>query len=160
MLVAGVPPANVHAPRMTHALADGSGLDGAVSAYDAELRSAGLAMFDDGVPAFDVVLLGVGPDGHVLSVFPNSALLDDGEAWVAAIPAPTHVEPHVPRLSLTPRIIEAAGQVLVVSHGSGKAAILASVFGAERDEHRWPAQLARRENATWFLDRAAAAQLP
>jgi 6-phosphogluconolactonase len=155
-----MPPGNVHAPRMVQALADGTGLEGAVAAYDAELRAAGLPMSDAGVPAFDVVLLGVGPDGHVLSVFPNSELLDDGEAWVAAIPAPSHVEPHVPRLSLTPRIIEAAGEVLVVSHGGGKAAILASVFGSERDEHRWPAQLARRDNATWFLDRAAAAQLP
>ena len=155
-----LPPANVHAPPMTRALADGTGLEGAVAAYDAELRSAGMPQADSGVPAFDVVLLGVGPDGHVLSAFPGSPLLDDTEAWVAAVPAPTHVEPHVPRLSLTPRIIEAAGSVVVVSHGGGKAATLASVFGPERDAHRWPAQLARRDNATWFLDRAAAAELP
>jgi 6-phosphogluconolactonase len=155
-----MPPGNVHAPRMAQALADGTGLDGAVAAYDAELRASGPPTSEVGVPAFDVVLLGVGPDGHVLSAFPGSPLLDDTEAWVAAVPAPSHVEPHVPRLSLTPRIIEAAGSVVVVSHGSGKAAILASVFGPERDEHRWPAQLARRANATWFLDRAAAAQLP
>jgi 6-phosphogluconolactonase len=155
-----MPVANVHAPRMTQALADGTGLDGAVAAYDAELRAAGLPTAESGVPAFDVVLLGVGPDGHVLSAFPGSRLLDDMDAWVAAVPAPTHVEPHVPRLSLTPRIIEAAGSVVVVSHGAGKAAILASVFGPGRDPHRWPAQLARRGNAIWFLDRAAAAQLP
>ena len=96
----------------------------------------------------------------MLSVFPRSPLLDEPAAWVAAVPAPDHVEPHVPRLSLNPRILEAAGSIVVVVHGSGKAAILASVLGAERDERRWPAQLARRENATWFLDRAAAAELP
>ena len=155
-----MPPANVHAPRMVQALADGSGLDGAVAAYDAELHAAGLPTADSGVPAFDVVLIGIGPDGHLLSVFPNSPLLDDGGAWVAAVPAPTHVEPHVPRLSLTPRILEAAGTVVVVVHGEGKASILASVLGPERDPRRWPAQLARGTNATWFLDRAAAAQLP
>lgn len=155
-----LPPAHVHAPQMTRAIADGSGLDAAVAAYDAELRADGPPVGEAGVPAFDVVLLGIGPDGHVLSVFPGSPLLDDTEAWVAAVPAPTHIEPHVPRLSLTPRILAAAVSVVVVVHGAGKAAILASVLGPERDERRWPAQLARRENATWFLDRAAAAELP
>jgi 6-phosphogluconolactonase len=156
---AWMPPGNVHAPAMGKALADGTGLDGAVAAYEAELRGAGPPVGDPGFPAFDVVLLGIGPDGHVLSVFPNSPLLDEAAAWVAAVPAPTHVEPHVPRLSLNPRILEAAGSIVVVVHGGGKAPILASVLGADRDERRWPAQLARRENATWFLDRAAAAEL-
>lgn len=155
-----LPPAHVHAPAMTRAIADGSGLDAAVSAYEAELRASGPPVAESGVPAFDVILLGIGPDGHVLSVFPGSPLVDNTEAWVAAVPAPTHVEPHVPRLSLTPRILAAAGSVIVVVHGAAKAAILASVLGPERDERRWPAQLARRENATWFLDRAAAAELP
>jgi 6-phosphogluconolactonase/glucosamine-6-phosphate isomerase/deaminase len=49
---------------------------------------------------------------------------------------------------------------MVVAHGAGKAEALASVLGAERDVRRWPAQLARREGAVWFLDRAAAAELP
>lgn len=155
-----LPPAHVHAPAMTRAIADGSGLDAAVSAYEAELRASGPPVAESGVPAFDVILLGIGPDGHVLSVFPGSPLVDNTEAWVAAVPAPTHVEPHVPRLSLTPRILAAAGSLIVVVHGAAKAAILASVLGPERDERRWPAQLARRENATWFLDRAAAAELP
>ena len=155
-----MPPAHVHAPPMTRAIADGTGLDGAVAAYDAELRAADLPLGESGVPAFDVVLLGIGPDGHLLSVFPNSPLLDDTESWVSAVPAPMHVEPHVPRLSLNPRILEAAGSMVVVVHGAGKASILASVLGPERDERQWPAQLARSENATWFLDRAAAADLP
>jgi 6-phosphogluconolactonase len=155
-----LPPLNVHAPPMTRAIAVGMGVEGAGAEYDAALRAAGLPVADSGFPVFDVVLLGIGPDGHLLSVFPGSPLLDDTEAWVAAVPAPTHVEPHVPRLSLNPRILGAAGSVVVVVHGAGKATILASVLGPERDERRWPAQLARRENATWFLDRAAAAELP
>ena len=76
------------------------------------------------------------------------------------MPAPTHIEPHVARVSLNPRVLAAARLPIVVVHGEGKAAILASVLGPERDERRWPAQLARREGAIWFLDRAAAAQLP
>jgi 6-phosphogluconolactonase len=155
-----MPPSNVHAPPMTRAIAVGTGVAGAVAEYDAALRAAGLPVAESGFPAFDVVLLGIGPDGHLLSVFPNSPLLDDAESWVAAVPAPTHVEPHVARLSLNPRILDAAGSVVVVVHGAGKSAILASVLGPERDARRWPAQLARRANATWFLDRPAAADLP
>lgn len=155
-----MPPSHVHAPPMTRAIAVGIGVEGAVAEYDAALRAAGLPVAESGFPVFDVVQLGIGPDGHLLSVFPGSPLLDDADAWVAAVPAPTHVEPHVPRLSLNPRILAAAGSVVVVVHGAGKAAILASVLGPERDERRWPAQLARRGNTTWFLDRAAAADLP
>lgn len=155
-----MPPEQVHAPPMTRAIADGSGLDAAVAAYEAELRAAGLPVDDAAMPIFDVVLLGIGPDGHLLSVFPGSPVLGEAEAWVAAVPAPTHVEPHVARLTLNPRIVAAARAVVVVVHGEGKASILASVLGSERDERRWPAQLARGGNATWFLDRAAAAQLP
>lgn len=154
-----MPLSHVHAPPMTRAIAVGMGVEGAVAEYDAALRAAGLPVARSGLPAFDVVLLGIGPDGHVLSAFPGSPLLDDTEAWVAAVPAPTHVEPHVSRLSLNPGILAAAGSVVVVVHGAGKAPILASVLGPDRDERRWPAQLARGENATWFLDRAAAADL-
>src|SRR6185503_14946619 len=114
---------------------------------------------DDGFPIFDIVLLGVGSDGHILSVFPGSPLLDS-DAVVSAVPAPTHIEPHVPRISLNPRIVGVARLPIVVSHGAGKAESLASVLGPERDVRRWPAQLARREGAVWFLDRAAAAGLP
>jgi 6-phosphogluconolactonase/glucosamine-6-phosphate isomerase/deaminase len=62
-------------------------------------------------------------------------------------------------MSLNPGVVTAARTVVLVIHGDSKAAILASVFGPERDVRRWPAQLARREGAIWFLDRAAAAQL-
>ena len=59
-----------------------------------------------------------------------------------------------------PAVIGAARQVLVVATGAGKAAVLAEVFGDERDPSRWPAQLARIPTATWILDEAAAAGLP
>jgi 6-phosphogluconolactonase/glucosamine-6-phosphate isomerase/deaminase len=63
-------------------------------------------------------------------------------------------------MSLNPRIVDASRLPIVVVHGEGKAEILASVLGPERDVSKWPAQLARREGAEWFLDRAAAARLP
>jgi 6-phosphogluconolactonase len=154
-----LPSANIHAPRMGEAIASGAGLEWVATEYADRIRDAGLPGADDGFPIFDIVLVGVGADGHVLSVFPGSPLFDS-EAWVVAVPAPTHIEPHVARVSLHPHILELARLPIVVAHGAGKAEILSTVLGAERDEHRWPAQLARREGAAWFLDRAAAAALP
>ena len=151
--------ANIHAPKMAEAIDAGLGVESVAAAYEMALAGADLPVDDQGFPILDVVLVGIGGDGHVLSVFPGSPLID-AEAWVSHVPAPTHIEPHVARVSLHPRILEAARLPMVVAHGAGKAAILASVLGPERDERRWPAQFARRRGAIWFLDRAAATSLP
>ncbi len=153
-----IPPANLHPIRTTDAISRAEGPEWAAERYDEELRAAGLPAGEGGFPAFDLLLLGIGPDGHLMSVFPNSPLLDS-DAWVSAVPAPTHVEPHVARVTLNPGFIGAARQTLIVAHGEGKAEILASVFG-ERDVTKLPAQLAVREGCVWFLDRAAASKLP
>jgi 6-phosphogluconolactonase len=148
---------NIHPVPAGQAIGKGEGPAWAAEAYATELLSEG-PEFVDGVPAFDLVLVGMGPDGHVLSVFPGSTTFDAREP-VLAVPAPTHIEPHVERITLNPRILEVAGSVLVVAHGEAKADILADVLGEERDERRWPAQLARRDGATWIVDEAAAARL-
>jgi 6-phosphogluconolactonase len=154
-----LPVGNVHAPRMTQAIAMALGPDWVATEYERELRDAGIPAGDAGFPAFDVILIGVGPDGHLLSVFPGSPLFD-ADAWVSAVPAPTHVEPHVARISLHPGTIEAARAPIVVVHGAGKAEIVARILAGERDVRALPGQMARREGAQWFLDRAAAASLP
>lgn len=152
-----LPPENVHPMRMDEAIASGAGTDWVADAYAEELGHAGVLVVN-GYPALDVVLVGIGGDGHVLSVFPGSPLLES-HAWASPVEAPTHIEPHVARVSLHPGVLAAAARVIVVATGSGKSAILADVLGAARDIRRWPAQLARRSNATWLLDRDAAAQL-
>jgi len=154
-----IPVANIHAPPMGAAIGLAAGPEWAAKEYGDRLRDAGLPASDAGFPIFDLVLLGMGGDGHVMSVFPGSALFESQD-WVAAVPAPTHIEPHVARISLNPGFLGAARIPIVVALGEGKAEALAAVFGDERDVHRWPAQLARREGAVWFLDRAAAAKLP
>jgi 6-phosphogluconolactonase len=154
-----IPPANIHPIRTTDAIARAVGPEWAAEQYDAELRGAGLAEGENRYPSFDLLFMGVGPDGHLMSVFPGSPLLDS-EAWVSAVPAPTHVEPHVARVSLNPGVIAAARQSMMVVQGEGKAEILATVFGTERNVGKWPAQLALRENTIWFLDRTAASKLP
>jgi len=154
-----MPAANVHAMPMGQAIAHGQDTAWVAAAYQRSLTDALLPIGGNGVPSLDLVLVGMGPDGHVLSDFPGSTAFDGG-AWVVPIPAPTHLDPKVARVSLSPAFLEAAGSVLVVAFGEGKAEILATVLGPERDRSRWPAQHARRANATWLLDTAAAARLP
>jgi 6-phosphogluconolactonase len=155
---ADIPVENIHAMPMSAAIGENRSPAWVAARYEAELRSAGLDV-QGGWPVFDLVLLGIGPDGHVLSVFPGSDAFDRPE-WVLPVPAPTHVEPHVTRVTLNPHVLDVARSVLVVAHGASKAPILDEVFGPTRDPRRWPAQLARRPGATWLLDEAAAARLP
>ena len=150
-----LPMANVHAMPIDA----GTPLERSAARYEAELQAAPLARDSAGFPVLDVVLVGVGPDGHVFSVFPGSPLFD-ATAWVSTVPPPEHVEPHVARISLHPRILVAARLPIVVALGAGKAGVLGSVLGERRDVRRWPAQLARRAGAAWFLDAASAAELP
>lgn len=157
---APLPASNVHAMAMTAAIGDGRDPAWVAAAYEGELRAARLPEAG-GVPAFDVILAGIGADGHILSVFPGSQVFDPtGVPWVAGVPAPGHIEPHVARVSLNPAFLVAADLVLVVALGAGKADVLAELLGETRDPSRWPSQRARRPNAVWLLDEAAAAKLP
>jgi 6-phosphogluconolactonase len=153
-----LPAANLHPFRTTEAIGRAAGAAWSAAALADELRAAGLPQ-SDGWPVFDLILLGIGPDGHLLSVFPGSSALDSTELALA-IPAPTHVEPRIERVTLNPAVIGVARQVIVVVYGSEKAGIMADVLGPDVDARRWPAQLARRAGAVWILDGAAASRLP
>ena len=113
----------------------------------------------NGWPAFDLLVLGAGPDGHILSVFPGSPALTSGDLAMA-IPAPTHIAPHIERVTLNPAIVGAARHVLVLATGAAKSAVIGDIFGPVRDPERWPAQLALGTNATWILDEASGKELP
>jgi 6-phosphogluconolactonase len=153
-----IPPENIHAPPVAEALATTDPGTFAAEKY-AAMINAGAPQAADGLPAFDVVLLGVGPDGHILSAFPGSTALASDAPVVAAVGPPEHVEPHLPRVTLTPRVLPAAGRIIVMATGSAKADVLARVLGLEKDPARWPAQRALLPNATWLIDEAAAANL-
>jgi 6-phosphogluconolactonase len=112
----------------------------------------------DGWPVFDLILLGVGADGHVLSVFPDSEAFDSG-ALALAVSAPTHIEPHVERVTLNPRVLGAARQVIIVAAGVEKAQVLRDALNDDVDPRRLPVRLARATNAIWILDQAAAGLL-
>ncbi len=152
-----IPIEHLHPFRITESLGAGWDAAWAADALANELAAAGLRI-QDGWPVLDLIVVGVGGDGHVLSVFPDSPAFDS-TAWALAIPAPTHIEPHVERVTLNPALLGVADDVLVVATGASKADILADVFGPVHDPRRWPAQLARRPGATWIVDEAAAARL-
>jgi len=148
---------HVHPWPCAQAVTMGQGPDWVVQRYINEVSQL-VPTGSGGRPAFDIVQVGIGPDGHVLSVFPGSAAFDT-DAVALAVPAPTHVEPRVERVTFSPRILDDARALLTIATGTAKAPVLAEILGPERDERRWPAQRARRSGAVWILDEAAAAEL-
>ena len=114
-----------------------------------------------GRPKFDLVLLGLGPDGHFASLFPHAPALQERERWVAAIDAPSHIEPHLPRISLTPHALNSAAMVLFLVAGAAKAQTLARILGPEaKPGLELPASiLAPNGELVWYLDQAAAGLL-
>lgn len=105
-------------------------------------------------PQPDLILLGMGEDGHTASLFPGTAAV--GESQRIVVPGLAPVEP-TRRLTITPPAIRSARNVLVVTTGEGKAPALARVFAAKGSLDETPARLVRE--ATWFVDRDAAGQL-
>ena len=102
-----------------------------------------------------VVLLGVGEDGHIASLFPRSPLLDEYERRV--MPVFDSPKPPARRLTLTPRVLREAGVVLVVATGAGKREAVARALQPEGDLHDCPARLVR--DGLWIVDEDAAADL-
>lgn len=104
--------------------------------------------------ALDVLLLGVGDDGHTASLFPRSDALREETRRVVAVRGPA---PPVRRLTITPPVIEAARTILVLASGKAKSAAIARALDGPWLPEEVPVQLAR--GGTWLLDRAAASAL-
>ena len=153
----GIPEAQLHPVPVDAAIEAGQDADAAAAAYSEELM--GTLPRRGGVPAFDVLLLGVGGDGHILSTFPGTAPVHEATVPALAVPAPTHIEPHLPRVTLAPFLLRGATSVIVMVPGAGKAAVVADCFSSALDPQRLPAQLAIRPNAVWLLEPGSAAEL-
>ena len=153
-----VDPGNVHPVEVDETLSDDQPVDLAAQLYLHDLNRY-LPLAKGGVPIFDVILSGIGPDGHMFSLFPGSPGLALDAPIVLGVPAPEHVAPHVARVTLSARVLPVAGLVLMMAAGSAKAGIIGQVLGDDRDVARWPSQAALLPNAVWVLDRAATAEV-
>jgi 6-phosphogluconolactonase len=154
--VVPIPPAHVHAMPSSDG-ADGDDPEAAAARYSAELAGASRHEDHGAVPAFDVLMLGVGEDGHVASLFPGMPALFDERAVVGVRGAP---KPPPTRLSLTFSSIASAHEVWLITAGVTKAAAVnLAVSGAGPVEI--PAAGAHgRQRTLWLLDEAAASRLP
>jgi 6-phosphogluconolactonase len=124
----------------------------AARGYESELQGFyGAARLDPERSLFDVVLLGVGPDGHTASLFPGYPAVDETERWVTAVPE-AHVEPFVARVTLTLPTLGSCREMLFQVSGQDKHAILTRVLDGED----LPAERARSTGETiWLVDKAA-----
>ena len=141
------PPANIHAMPT-----DCPNADVAATDYERTLRH----YFVEEWPRFDLVLLGIGDDGHTASLFPGSRALAERRRWVVAAQAP--VEPHV-RLTLTLPALTRGRAVFVLAAGATKAQALQHVLEGTGDSIKYPAAGIRLAKGTvvWWADREAAA---
>lgn len=136
------PPPNVHAIPTDAATPDEAALR-----YEAELKAFyGSDQLTPGRPLFDLVLGGVGPDGHTASLFPGQPQLAIQDHWAAGVDT-APVEPLVPRVTLTLPALASCAEMLFLVHGGAKRDILARVFAGED----LPSARARSQGETVWL---------
>ena len=149
MLISQLP--NVRPERVHRMQAEAPDLDAAALAYETELRLA-LGVRGDVPPAFDLMWLGMGADGHTASLFPGSPALDEVERWVVPSRAPLGDR----RMTLTFPVLNASHETIFVVTGADKADALAQV----RDGNTFlPAARVTGPAVHWIVDAAAAAQV-
>jgi len=114
--------------------------------------------YGGGPPVFDLVLLGLGENGHTASLFPYDEILKDQDAWTSAVYVQ---EQDMSRVTLMPAVINRARLVVFLVSGDSKASVLKEVIAGPADPFRLPAQLIRPESGelVWLADKAAAALL-
>lgn len=143
------PPDNVHPMPTSFPSADA-----AARAYERTLRG----YFGNGWPHFDLMLLGLGEEGHTASLFPGSPALAEQTRWVVAVNVAA--TPPV-RLTLTLPVLTRAANIYVLAAGTNKAGALHHVLAETPDANAYPAAGLRSTPGTliWWIDRDAAIQL-
>jgi len=128
--------------------------DEAAEAYEEELRTF---FGTEEVPRFDLILLGVGRDGHTASLFPQTSALEVHDRWVVANPV---LKLDTTRITLTVPVINAALAVHFLVAGEDKAEAIGEILEGDADPRAYPATLVQPPSGPeWMLDRAAASKL-
>jgi 6-phosphogluconolactonase len=131
----------------------------AATEYEQQIRLATNTL-STAPPSLDLILLGLGEDGHTASLFPGAPILQDHQRVIAATQSPKD-PPN--RLTMTLAALNRASVILFLATGIGKAGVVRAVLDPKTEaDSRLPASLVRPEDGRlmWFLDRAAAAELP
>jgi len=136
---------------------DGDDVDAAAARYADALEAASRPEDHAPVPSFDVLLLGVGPDGHVASLFPESPSLYDERTVIPVRGAP---KPPPTRLTLSMSAINAAREVWLIAAGEEKSGPVRMALGGAGATQVPAAGVSGRVRTRWLLDRAAASRLP
>lgn len=155
-----IPPGNVYA------INDALSAEGAADDYETCLKQLVKSKVVDysaaeGVPKFDLMLLGMGPDGHVASLFPGHPLLNEKERWVTFIKDSPKPPPE--RITFTFPVINASANIALVVTGAGKAGPVARAFGSDQaGSDLLPVQMLSLKDGsfTWFTDKDAVSKLP
>ncbi len=143
-----IPPGNVHRMR-----GEDPDLAKAAADYEAELRDT-VQLKLGGVPALDLVILGIGDDAHTASLFPGEPTINITDRLVADVPAAPGREA---RLTLTPPVLENARSTVIIVIGEKKHEPLERIWATSGDLQQTPARIVRgfRGSITWVIDRAA-----
>jgi len=131
----------------------------AASEYEQQVRLA-TKTSPSAQPSLDLILLGLGEDGHTASLFHGAPSLWDQQRVIAATQSPK--DPPT-RLTMTLAVINRASVILFLIVGTGKAGVVRTILDSKTEaERQLPASLVKPEEGrvVWFLDRAAAAELP
>lgn len=133
-------------------------LNAAATEYENEIAHAFRVATVDAPPSFDLVLLGMGTDGHTASLFPHTDALNESSRWVVANSVP---QLETRRLTMTAPLLNRARAILFLVTGAAKARVLAEVLEGPPDPQRLPSQLIQPVDGhvVWLLDREAAACL-
>jgi 6-phosphogluconolactonase len=145
-----IPAENVHRMR-----GEESDVEKAALSYEEELRNIKAKV--SGLPAIDLIILGVGDDGHTASLFPGRDTVNITDRLVVAVPAATEGEPREARLTLTAPMLENAKSSVIIVLGKSKHEPLERIWATSGDVKQTPARVIRgfRGAITWVIDRAA-----
>ncbi|KAL5726783.1 6-phosphogluconolactonase [Ranunculus cassubicifolius] len=146
-----------------YAINDALSAEGAADDYETILKQLVKNKIVDlspssGFPKFDLMLLGMGPDGHLASLFPGHPLVHENKKWV------THItdspKPPPERITFTFPVINESAKIAMVVCGAGKAGVVGRALGNDTSsEDKLPVQLLNTEVTKWFLDKEAASKL-
>lgn len=153
-----IPPSNIYA------INDKKSPEGAADDYEERLKnlveSQILPTSNNGFPKFDLMLLGMGPDGHVASLFPSRHQRYEKNRWVTFIT--DSPKPPPPRITFTFPVINSASEIAMVITGAELADTTKIALGGELTPGSVPlpcTEVSAEEELTWFLDKDAASKL-